>query len=68
MHCPLCNYADTRVVYTRPIEKTDAIERRRECLRCNNRFTTSENSNKAKGLVNEPSSHAKERAGSRSAI
>lgn len=68
MHCPLCNYGDTRVVYTRPINRDDTIERRRECLRCSSRFTTNENSNKAKGLVNESASNGKNRSGNRSAI
>ncbi len=68
MHCPLCNYNDTRVVYTRPINRDDTIERRRECLRCSTRFTTNENSNKSKGLANEPSGNAKNRTGSRGTV
>lgn len=64
MQCPLCSYSDTRVVYTRHMEKNDAIERRRECLRCNNRFTTSENPNKAR-MQNEPAGNAKGSQGNR---
>ncbi len=41
MKCPLCGYADSKVVDSRPTEGT-GIRRRRECLQCKNRFTTYE--------------------------
>jgi len=41
MKCPLCGYADSKVVDSRPTEGT-VIRRRRECLQCKNRFTTYE--------------------------
>jgi transcriptional repressor NrdR len=41
MKCPYCGYEETKVVDKRDIEKT--TRRRRECLKCTNRFTTYEN-------------------------
>ena len=40
MKCPLCNHHDSKVVETR--ESSDSMRRRRECLGCNERFTTYE--------------------------
>ena len=40
MRCPYCNYFDSRVIDSRP--KDDKIKRRRECMKCNARFTTFE--------------------------
>jgi transcriptional repressor NrdR len=40
MFCPRCNFQDTKVVDSRPIDKT--VRRRRECLNCGFRFTTEE--------------------------
>lgn len=40
MKCPLCNHQESKVVETR--ESTDSTRRRRECLGCNDRFTTYE--------------------------
>ncbi|MFQ5474366.1 MAG: transcriptional regulator NrdR [Candidatus Nanoarchaeia archaeon] len=42
MRCPFCNTTDTKVVDKRDSEGTESIRRRRECLKCNNRFTTYE--------------------------
>lgn len=42
MHCPLCSYADSKVVDSRPAEEGYSIRRRRECLSCGHRFTTYE--------------------------
>ena len=42
MKCPYCNYPDTKVVDSRPVEDGLAIRRRRECERCRKRFTTFE--------------------------
>lgn len=42
MQCRACNYTETRVVDTIPNEKQNVIRRRRECLRCQTRFTTEE--------------------------
>lgn len=42
MRCPYCGYIDSRVVDTRPSEEGRTIKRRRECLKCQKRFTTFE--------------------------
>src|SRR3989338_4829689 len=41
MKCPYCNYEETQVIDTRETENLEAT-RRRECLKCNKRFTTYE--------------------------
>lgn len=41
MLCPFCHFDETKVVDSRASE-TYAIRRRRECLKCNRRFTTYE--------------------------
>ncbi len=40
--CPICGYTDSKVVDSRPTEENTSIRRRRECLSCQNRFTTYE--------------------------
>lgn len=42
MRCPYCNFEETKVVETREAEEPDVTRRRRECLKCNKRFTTYE--------------------------
>ncbi|MBI2028703.1 MAG: transcriptional repressor NrdR [Candidatus Levybacteria bacterium] len=42
MKCPYCGSKDTEVVETRASEDLDIIRRRRECLKCQKRFTTYE--------------------------
>jgi len=42
MHCPFCGASDTRVVDSRLSAEGDKVRRRRECPRCNARFTTYE--------------------------
>ena len=42
MKCPFCNYEDTKVVDSRPVEEGLATRRRRECEKCHKRFTTFE--------------------------
>lgn len=42
MRCPFCGHDETKVVDSRVSESQDAIRRRRECLRCSERFTTYE--------------------------
>lgn len=42
MKCPFCGHDEDRVIDSRPAEEGAAIRRRRECLRCNARFTTYE--------------------------
>ena len=42
MKCPYCNFEDTKVVDSRPVEEGLATRRRRECAKCKKRFTTFE--------------------------
>ena len=42
MKCPICNFADSRVLDSRPIDDGASIKRRRECPSCGKRFTTYE--------------------------
>ncbi|MBC6418060.1 MAG: transcriptional regulator NrdR [Prochloron sp. SP5CPC1] len=42
MHCPHCQYTESRVLESRSTEAGLSIRRRRECLRCQHRFTTYE--------------------------
>jgi transcriptional repressor NrdR len=40
MHCPKCGNDDSKVIESR--DTGDAVRRRRECLKCGNRYTTYE--------------------------
>ena len=42
MKCPHCNYEDSKVIDSRPVDENSSIKRRRECLSCGARFTTFE--------------------------
>ena len=42
MKCPFCAYEESRVIDSRPTDEGERIRRRRECLKCQKRFTTYE--------------------------
>lgn len=42
MKCPYCGFMESKVIDSRPTEESGAIRRRRECLKCQKRFTTYE--------------------------
>ncbi len=42
MKCPFCSHPNSKVVDSRPARNGRAIRRRRECLKCFERFTTYE--------------------------
>jgi transcriptional repressor NrdR len=42
MQCPFCGHLEDKVVDSRESKEGDAIRRRRECLKCERRFTTYE--------------------------
>lgn len=42
MKCPFCGYEESKVVDSRPTDEGSRIRRRRECLKCQKRFTTYE--------------------------
>jgi transcriptional repressor NrdR len=42
MYCPFCNETDTKVIDSRLVGDGNQVRRRRECDKCNERFTTYE--------------------------
>ena len=42
MKCPFCSYEESKVIDSRPTDEGERIRRRRECLKCQKRFTTYE--------------------------
>ena len=42
MHCPFCGANDTKVIDSRLVAEGEQVRRRRECLACEERFTTFE--------------------------
>jgi transcriptional repressor NrdR len=42
MRCPYCSFTQDKVIDSRESKDADSIRRRRECERCNKRFTTYE--------------------------
>lgn len=42
MRCPFCNNEESKVTDSRNASETNAVRRRRECLKCLRRFTTFE--------------------------
>jgi len=42
--CPFCNHREDKVIDSRESKEGDVIRRRRECLKCERRFTTYERS------------------------
>ena len=42
MHCPFCAAVDTRVIDSRLVSEGNNVRRRRECITCEERFTTYE--------------------------
>jgi len=49
MKCPYCGYIDSKVIDSRDVN--DGIRRRRQCLRCESRFTTYERFERASLFV-----------------
>ena len=42
MHCPFCSFEESKVIDSRLVTKGSEIRRRRECLKCGERWTTFE--------------------------
>ena len=42
MKCPFCSYEESKVVDSRSTDDNTTIRRRRECTKCNKRYTTYE--------------------------
>lgn len=51
MRCPFCNHRQDRVIDSRESKEGDSIRRRRECLKCERRFTTYERSDEIPFMV-----------------
>jgi len=51
MMCPFCGHKEDRVIDSRESKEGDLIRRRRECLKCNRRFTTYERSDEIPYMV-----------------
>lgn len=42
MMCPFCGHKEDKVIDSRESKEADVVRRRRECLKCNRRYTTYE--------------------------
>ena len=51
MKCPFCGHTESRVVDSRISRDAESIRRRRECLECQKRFTTSERGEETLPLI-----------------
>ncbi len=51
MICPFCGHREDRVIDSRESKEGDVIRRRRECLKCERRFTTYERSDEVPYVV-----------------
>jgi len=51
VRCNQCNTTDTKVIESREVSEGDSIRRRRECMSCNQRFTTYERVEKPQLIV-----------------
>lgn len=51
MTCPFCGHKEDRVIDSRESKEGDVIRRRRECLKCERRFTTYERSDEIPFMV-----------------
>jgi len=51
MTCPFCAHREDRVIDSRESKEGDVIRRRRECLKCERRFTTYERSDDVPYMV-----------------
>ena len=74
MHCPFCDAEDTKVIDSRLVSEGNQVRRRRECMTCEERFTTFETAERVmprliKGNGNrEPFNEDKLRAGMMKAL
>jgi transcriptional repressor NrdR len=51
MTCPFCSFKEDRVIDSRESKDGDVIRRRRQCLKCERRFTTYERSDEIPYMV-----------------
>ena len=69
MHCPFCGAVDTKVIDSRLVAEGNNVRRRRECITCEDRFTTYESAELVmpriikQGGIREPFNEEKLRSG-----
>src|SRR5215468_5597105 len=51
MRCPFCSHREDKVIGSRESKEGDSIRRRRECLKCERRYTTYERSDEVPFMV-----------------
>ncbi len=51
MRCPFCNHREDKVIDSRESKEGDSIRRRRECIKCERRFTTYERTDEIPFMV-----------------
>ena len=51
MKCPFCSHTEDKVIDSRSSNEDKSVRRRRECLKCNKRFTTYERVEEADIIV-----------------
>src|SRR5512136_1005141 len=51
MNCPFCGFLQDRVIDSREGKEGDVIRRRRQCLKCERRFTTYERTDEVPYMV-----------------
>lgn len=51
MRCPYCQFDDSKVIDSRSSNEGRVVRRRRECLKCERRFTTKEHVEEAQLMV-----------------
>lgn len=66
MKCPYCDHTNTKVLDSRPANENKSIRRRRECERCNKRFTTFEMIEETPLIVIKKTAAAKNSAATKS--
>lgn len=57
MRCPVCQHFENRVLESRSADSGHSVRRRRECLKCNHRFTTYERVEVSPMMVIKRSGH-----------
>jgi len=60
MKCPFCGFSETKVVDKRDSAELDVTRRRRECLKCHERFTTYERPDISQIIVIKKDGHTEQ--------
>ncbi len=57
MKCPFCDFSESKVIDSRESKEGDVTRRRRQCLKCERRFTTYERTDKIPYMVVKKDGH-----------